>query len=691
MLVRATATVCLFAVAVAVALAFGGCFGGGGDSAPKPEDTPKETAARFLALWEEGAYSDMYELLSTESKRQIERDAFVERYAAIAEETTLERLEARLLASTVEGANPLLFDVVWGTELFGPLRETNSMRLIEEDDGWRVAWDPSLIFKELGGGRLVRLRVEAPSRGTIFDRAGRALAFEGTETVLGVTRSLLRERRGFATTVAGILGVPPESIEAALRSGLPDDAFVPLGIVPLAVTPQGLATLRAIPGVALHENARRVYPYGRAAAHVLGYLTGTTAEELEADASLRAGDRIGRQGIEASFDSELRGRRGASLTIVSAEGDVILTLASIPMTPAEDVHLTIDIDVQVAAEAALGETPGSVIVLDPRDNSVTAMASWPAFDPNALFAGLGAAEFATLQADARAPFLNRATTAVYPPGSTFKVVTAIAGVDALGIDPARRFHCGAVWTGLGAANPKANWRSGDRGELTLAEGLMESCNPVFYDVALELDLANPEMLPLFAALLGFGAMTGIGVLPEAAGTVPSPAWKLENEGEAWFSGDSVNMGIGQGFLQATPLQIANLYSALATGGPLRTPLLVRRHGPAGAPLAELSAAVIRDLAVSPTALAVVREGLELVTQSARGTAYSVFAASGLDAAGKSGTAEDRGLQEHALFVAYAPASAPRAIAIAVLDEGASGSQQAGPIVRDALRAALAAN
>lgn len=673
---------------LAIALVLSAC--SGDSSSSGPEETPKATAGRFLALWEDGDYAAMYDLLSADSRGAIERDAFVGRYEAIAEETTLDRLEAGLLASEVEGANPLLYDVTWHTRLFGPIRQTNSMRLVEEDDGWRVAWDPALIFKELGGSRLVRLRLEDPTRGAIYDRYGRALARDGAETLVGVTRSLLRDRAATVATLSAVLRMRPDDIEARLASDLPDDAFIAIDLLPLSVTDEERAALASTPGVALQERQRRVYPYGRAAAHVVGYLTEAGQEEIDTDANLRAGDRVGRQGIEGSFDAELRGRRGATLAIISPEGDTTAVLAEVPLVQGQDVHLAIDIDVQIAVESALGQTPGSAIVLDPRDNSVLAMASWPSFDPNSFATGFAPGEFEALQSDARTPFLNRATTAVYPPGSTFKVVTAIAGIDAGGIDPGRRFHCSPVWTRLGEENAKSNWRPDDRGNLTVAEGLMESCNPVFYDIATELDFADPEILPRTAAALGFGKATGIRGLFEADGTVPGPDWKREQFDEAWFTGDAVNMGIGQGFLQATPLQVANLYSSLATGAPLRTPLLVRSYGPAGAAMEALSAEVVRDLQASATALQTVREGLSLVTQSPRGTAYSVFAGSGLDAVGKSGTAEDQGLQDHALFVAYAPSSTPRAVAIAVLDEGESGSQQAGPIVREALRAALAA-
>jgi penicillin-binding protein 2 len=231
----------------------------------------------------------------------------------------------------------------------------------------------------------------------------------------------------------------------------------------------------------------------------------------------------------------------------------------------------------------------------------------------------------------------------------------------------------------------------DRGYLTPAEGLMASCNPVFYEIALTLDHIEENILPLFARAFGFGQPTGINGLDEATGLAPGPQWKEETMGEPWYSGDSVNMGIGQGFLTATPLQIANMYSAIARDGILRTPLLVKGIGDRGQPgWQEFDSGELNPLPVSAETLEAIRHGLALVTQSPGGTTYRVFAGSGLDAAGKSGTAEDLPFgSDHVFFVAYAPRTDPSIVVLAALERGRAASAEAGPIVRDVLRAYLA--
>jgi len=264
-----------------------------------------------------------------------------------------------------------------------------------------------------------------------------------------------------------------------------------------------------------------------------------------------------------------------------------------------------------------------------------------------------------------------------------------AGLEKGGVSASETFHCVPVWTGLGEEFPKNNWQKVDRGYLTPAQGLMASCNPVFYEIALRLDLIDPNILPDFARGFGYGQLTGINALDEDPGVVPDPEWKEETQGEPWYSGDSVNMGIGQGFLSVTPLQLANAYSAIADGGVLRKPLLVRSMAePGGAAAKEFTAEEIAPLPVSEATLAQIRYGLTLVIQNPGGTSYGIFPSS-LDAAGKSGTAEDLAFgSDHVFFAAYARSSAPSVVVLVALEQGKLGSVEAGPKARQVLQAVL---
>jgi penicillin-binding protein 2 len=249
--------------------------------------------------------------------------------------------------------------------------------------------------------------------------------------------------------------------------------------------------------------------------------------------------------------------------------------------------------------------------------------------------------------------------------------------------------CPPVWYGLGKNQPKANWRPDDLGNITLTDALMTSCDPVFYQVGLELDKIDPNVLPSVTATFGYGKPTGINGLDEAAGLDPNPDWKQKVVGQPWFTGDTVNMAIGQGYLLTTPLQVANAYSAIVRNGDLRTPLLVKELRPAtaGAQPQTMTSQPLDQIPFTPDIVNVIKNGMRAVVQDPRGTAYDVFKGSKLNAAGKSGTAEDVNL-DHVSFVAFAPFDAPKAVCVTVLDKGVSGSLEAGPIVRQALEAYL---
>jgi penicillin-binding protein 2 len=427
-----------------------------------------------------------------------------------------------------------------------------------------------------------------------------------------------------------------------------------------------------------------VYPNGDSLAHVLGYMNEVTEEQLKelANKGFVSGDLIGAAGLEGQYDDILSGSRGGLLATITPEGVIDETIAEKPAVPGKDIVLTINSAIQKKAEAELGQKVGAVVVMDPRDNSVLALASWPRFDPNAFIRGLTSEEASSLFNDPKQPFLNRPTLAEYPPGSTFKPVTMAAGIEKGGFSTSSTLPCPPVWTGLGEAYAQKNWQNVDRGYLTPAEGLMASCDPVFYEMGKTLDFKGEDIFPEFIRQFGFGSPTGIGV-EEADGNVPDAAWKEENIGEAWFTGDAVNMAIGQGYMTATPLQIVNVYSAFAGDGVLRKPLLIAKMGQGGTgAFEEYKAETIHPLPVSAGTLDSIRYGLYLVTQSPGGTSYRAWAGTSLDVAGKSGTAEDLSQgSDHVFFAAYANRSAPSIVALGALEEGQSGSAEVAPMLR----------
>ena len=667
---------------------------------PAPSAHAADVAHQFFTLWQEGKYAAMYPLLSAASQQQISQQKFVSRYAGIADEATITATKVDFPEPDQRDASHYPFSVTYTTSLFGPLSQDNTLPLVHEGNTWRVQWSPELIFKELTGNQLIHLERDVPKRGSILDRNGKPLATDGTVPTIGTSKMLMQSPQSVpnpSATVATLsqkLGIPATEIQAKINDpNTPADYFIPLKTLPYNSPPDLRAQLEQTPGVLIQDTERRIYPQGTLAAQTIGYVAPITAEEL---AKLRAdgyeeGDFVGQTGLEASFESTLAGKPEAHLQVVTPDGQVQAELAHKDGAPAQDVVTSLDIATQQAAEAALGTRAGSVVAIDPRDNSLLALASIPSFDPNAFVAGLSDQELQQLQNNPDHPFLDRPLLATYPPGSTFKVVTAAAGLDYGGFTPASTLPCTPVWYGLGQDNPKKNWTTDDNEPLTIAQGLMRSCDPVFYQIGLTLDHRDPNILPAEAAGFGVGKPTGINGLQEASGIDPSPQWKQQTQHAAWFSGDSVNMSIGQGYVLMTPLQIANMFSAIASDGNLRSPLLVLQTRPAGSQgpaTQQFEAKSLGKLPASPTALSVIHQGMTLVVQDPRGTAYSVFAGSGLDAAGKSGTAEDVGKQNNVLFAAYAPRTAPRAVVLTVFDRGELGSAEAGPITRDVLQSIL---
>ena len=674
----------------------------------KPPKTPLETAQRFLDLWQAREYGDMYELVSAEARASISKEDFVTRYNDIADEATITGIDYKLGPNVVDDDTEIPVSVTIHTSFFDDIDQAQRIILVREEvtvsapagttperrEEWHVEWSPSLIFAELDDRSLVHLFTNTPRRGSILDRNGKELAVDASLPVIGFVPDLITDKETLISGLASALSISEADVRAQVETDLPSYYFIPVTTLSYGTSAEALDKFYALAdlGVVVRDETQRIYPNGDSAAHVLGYMAEVTAEQLEelAVQGYRAGDKLGAFGLEAQLDEALAGEHGGTLATITPEGTVSRTIAEKPTKAGKDVILTLDIDIQKATESSLGERVGSIVVMDPRDNGVLALASYPRFNPQSLTDGLSNEEYNRLANDDRLPFLHRPLLATYPPGSTFKPITMAAGLEKGGVSAGETFHCVPVWTGLGEDFPKNNWQSVDRGYLTPAQGLMASCNPVFYEIALRLDLIDPDILPEFARGFGFGGFTGINALDEAPGVVPDEQWKEENRSEPWYSGDSVNMGIGQGFVLVTPLQIANAYSAIAGDGVLRKPLLVKSIADAGtAAVQEFTAEEIGPLPISAATLAEIRSGLTLVIQNPGGTSYSVFASTTLDVAGKSGTAEDLAFgANHVFFVAYANRSAPSALALVALEEGELSSTEAGPKARQALEAAL---
>ena len=696
-----------------------------------PPETALEAVQKYFALIASGRFEDAYRLLALDARERIAIDAFVGRHHDIWAEATITGLRWAIVPPPGPNVAGLEVNLVYETEFFGDVPDRIFVRTLRQPN-WVLDWTPDLIFDGLGEpGNLVHRFVDVPIRGDIFDRNGVPLAVKGEQAVIGISHDLIdtRDEDLVVATFVDKLGLDETAVRNLVFQDVPSYYFIPIVRLDHNTSPALIAEFEQLAalGILVRRETIRLYPQGETAAHIIGFMGEVNPEELAALESqgFRPGDAIGRDGAEAIFESTLAGARGGRLTVIAPNGSTVRLLAERPPAPARDVYLSIDLRVQQLAEATLGDEAGAIIVMDPRTSELLAAASYPRFNPNDFVGGISEAELDAYLENEQRPFVNRVTEETYAPGSTFKVVTAAAALEALDYTPDKILPCDSVWFGLGPDVPLKNWKEDDAGNLNLAQALAESCNTFFYQVGMELHLQGENLLREYTAGFGFGRETGVLGLSEVPGINPGPEWKRLNRNDFWFTGDTINVSIGQGFLDVTPMQMANAYAALATDGILRTPLAVHSlRTPDGVVVERFEAAPIGVLPISSESHAILLQGTREVISTRRGTGFYIFQGSPLLAAGKSGTAEDLvrledvfqereeeeeeeepaegeeddaeeeeeddGTRNHAWFVVWADVPEPSLLVTVILDDGESGAGDAGPIARIVLERTMLA-
>lgn len=564
-------------------------------------------------------------------------------------------------------------------------------------------------YASLSQENRVRIAPVEPTRGLIYDRDGRLLAENVPSFRLTVIPEQVKHMDTLLERLQEIVELSATDLErfAELRERQRRFQEIPLK---LRLTQKEVARLAVnrhrFPGVEVKSHLTRFYPFGATGAHAIGYVGRISEQELErVDASeYRGSSVIGKSGVERFYEERLHGRMGLDRIETNALGRALRTLERDAPVPGEDLHLTLDIELQRAAEAALGEHSGAVVALDPRDGSVLALASMPTFDPNLFVTGISLEDFRSLQGQPRTPMFNRALRGRYPPGSVIKPFLGLGGVTTGTVDPHETFHCGGLFRLPNVSRPWRDWKRGGHGEIDLTQAIAQSCDIYFYDLAYEMGIdAMHEWMTGF----GFGRPSGIDLPGELTGVMPSREWKRANRGEPWYHGETVNTGIGQGYMLSTPIQLATSTAMLANRGrPVRPHLVAATEAPADEtpqPLAppepELAPVELED----PEAWQEPVGGMAEVVHGRRGTARAVGRDAPYRMAGKTGTAQvfglaadeeynedeiPRELRDHALFIAFAPVEDPR-IAVAVIAEhGGSGSGTAAPIARQVIDAWL---
>lgn len=407
---------------------------------------------------------------------------------------------------------------------------------------------------------------------------------------------------------------------------------------------------------------RRVYPAGSLVAHVLGYVGEISQNELESrkDAVYQAGDDIGKNGLEFFYEDRLRGHVGEEAVEVDSMGQRLRTVSYREPQKGTDLRLTLDLPAQrVAAELMKGRR-GAIVALDVRDGSIKVFYSSPSYDPNPLTWGISPKEWAALNNDPNRPLMNRVIGGCYPPGSTFKIVTALAALSDGVVTPWTTVFCPGFFR-LGVQVFHC-WLHSGHGTESLVPALRDSCDVYFYQVGVWCGI---DRLTRYASLLGVGKVTGVDIPGEIEGNLAGEMWKKKHFGEGWYMGDTANYAIGQGFVLMTPLQLARAYAAIANGGYLVTPHFIQE---------ERSPA---NLHLNPQALKVIQQGLAEVVRSGTGRMAGQF---GVSVAGKTGSAQNPHGPDHAWFAGYSPVDHPHYVAVALLEAGEHGGSAAAPPV-----------
>ena len=551
---------------------------------------------------------------------------------------------------------------------------------------------------ELARSNRIRLHRVPATRGRIVDRYGRVLVDSRPAFSAVLVREDATDLESTVGNVAQFLGQTSEEVHELLATAKARPRFAEITIK-RDLSWEEVVALEThqldMPGVRVEVTPRRSYPLAGQLAHLLGYVGEVSPEDIERDDRYRPADLIGKSGLERFFESELRGIDGGEQVEVNAVGRQLQVLRSVPEQPGNTVRLTIDLDLQQAAAVALGARDGAVVAVDPRNGEVLAFVNHPSFDPNVFARGIKVKEWRALIEDEHHPLTNRGLQGQYPPGSAFKIAVAAAALEEGIVNPFTRIYCPGGYK-FGDRYFRC-WHRGGHGSMTLHDAIVHSCDVFFYQAAQRLGI---DTIARYARAFGYGVHSGLEFGSESPGTIPDQEWKRRRFNQPWYAGETLSAAIGQGYVTATPLQMANMAAAVAVGERLRPHFVMQIEEPDGELVRRFEPEVIQEMELKDSTLALLRESMHDVVHDREGTGRRAQL-EGVAIAGKTLTSQvvrlkkqgqdpseiERRHRDHAGFVAYAPADAPE-LAIAVLVEHADGGggKIAAPIARDVFAA-----
>lgn len=558
-------------------------------------------------------------------------------------------------------------------------------------------------YRRLSLNNSIRLQSIDPPRGRLYDRNGDLLVDNRPSFDVNITLKDAEPLNQTLEKLAGHLKTPSDTLLSKIKQVRRVSAYSPL-LIQQDVGRDTLASIEVnkfdLPGVSVDVNLRRNYIHEGEAAHLIGYLSEISPTELKSGSypDCRSGDLIGKFGAEKVYENFLRGKRGGRQVEVNANGLVVRILKTVEAEPGYNVYLTIDQRLQQRTEALLDGVVGAAVAIEPATGKILAMASSPAFDQNSFVGGITREQWNSLISNPFRPMSNRAIQGEYPPGSTYKIITALAGLQEGVIDEKSVLFCPGYYR-FGNRIYRC-WKRGGHGTVSIVKAVEESCDVFFYQVGQHLGV---DRLAWYAKAFGLGSPTGVQLDHEAQGLIPTAAWKKRRTGVPWQEGETLSIAIGQGFNLATPIQMAVLAAAVANGGYRYRPLILDHINLVdGQTLQVNKPKLVGKLPISPANLELVKRGLWKVVNGENGTARGSRLAD-IEYSGKTGTSqvisrkEDESMAEedipahlraHAWFIAYAPSDKPSIAVAVVVEHGEHGSGAAAPIAREMIKTYL---
>ncbi len=554
-------------------------------------------------------------------------------------------------------------------------------------------------FKMLADENRISTRLIIPQRGIIYDRNGEILATNEQNFQVMIVAEQTANVQDTLDALKKIMPLSPDEEKRVKRDLKRNRSFVPVKIMD-NLTWEEVAKVQLniedLPGIYIEEGLNRYYPYGEKMAQVLGYVAAVSDSDEKDDPLLEVpGFKIGKSGIEKFLEKRLRGKSGILKMEVNAYGRVMKEIERNEGQAGENITLTLDARLQEKAYDAFGEQSGAAILLDVHSGEILAFVSTPAFDPNAFARGLTHKEWNALQSNEKTPLVNKAIQGHYSPGSVFKPLVALAGLESKAIKPDTKIFCGGK---MALGNHLFHcWKHWGHGSLNVVEALMHSCDIFFYETAMRVGI---DKIANMARRFGLGKKINIGLENELSGLVPDREWKLKTKGEPWQQGETLIVGIGQGSLLVTPLQLATMTARLVNGAFEVVPTFF--------PVSDKRLLKIKKIKVSDSYLDLVKQGMFEVVNYQHGTAWrSRFDYNGMKMAGKTGSVQVRRItlqerqqgivkqedlpwkyRDHAIFIGYAPADNPKYAVAVLVEHGGGGSTAAAPIASQILKNAL---